>query len=340
MNISNRFPQEELLSEDLNSEKEIGRFSLNRKGGKVTLDCVVTRRWENIFLLVLKCGNRQEHKMTSRKGITRSERQTLETTMKASAGIGVAEFESEVKAQIEQEVTFEESLEVEKGFPFEAPKCGRLTAAIFQCTRVYHLKYRDDRFLHKDAWQKKIVEWLPIIRDESKTIENDPDCGCAVEPKDGFKGLVRMVGQKFSFLDTYKPGDNQNIILNTLRQSIPGQVAVSGEIGGAETALKDATPRGMIPPHLLFLADVADEAIRLQVKPYVPQELFDSEQEPTQLQLLETLALVQSTLQNLTTRTMPFQKKHSFGGPSFKNLIKQNEARVKTHKSGQSEVAQ
>jgi len=260
---------------DLLSEVEVARFTIAKSGGKITLDCVVTYRWENVFTLNLECGTKQEHALTCKKGIIRTERQSLETTMKGSVGFGIANFESEVKAHLEGELQFEESSEIENRFSFEAPKCGRRTVALYQRVRIYHLAYRDRRWLHQDSWSRRFIEWLPNIHDDSKQSLNDPKCGCKPDVQDGVDGVLLVTCKNFSLLEGYKRTLDHRIFLNTLKQTVPSNL-IERAISGAPQALIRPVLRDSIPPHLLFLSGSRDQQFLMQLGRYVFPERFNS----------------------------------------------------------------
>jgi hypothetical protein len=123
--------------------------------------------------------------LTQRRGVSLTEHEELEATVKSSLGVPrLAELGSKIKSSAGQEIHLEHGTEEMQEFTFEAPECGRLGKKLFQKVRKYSLSYDDDRFFHQANWSKTVYEWLSGIHEESRGIENDPVfiCGCGRDP--------------------------------------------------------------------------------------------------------------------------------------------------------------
>jgi hypothetical protein len=226
----------------------------------------------------MSCGTKHSTKLTRRLGISAKERDAIEGTLKTSFGLkGIAELKSELKSKISHEIGWDKSEEIEEEFEWEAPKCGRETIALYQLQRVYKLSFEDTRFWHKDAWTRTVVEWLERIADQSKRVENDPDCGCSRQPKVGGDGLVNLSLGKISMVVPFTQHGN-HIEFSTLKLSVRARDV---EQLFEKTYTID---RRCVPDYLLFLAGAKAKTFEGQFARYVeptPQEVFhESEQQP------------------------------------------------------------
>jgi hypothetical protein len=79
----------------------------------------------------LSCGIKHSRKLTRRVGVSVSERDDIEGTVKTSFGLkGIAELKSELKSKIGHEIQWDKSEEIEEAFEWQAPECGRRTISL------------------------------------------------------------------------------------------------------------------------------------------------------------------------------------------------------------------
>ncbi|HYX26953.1 MAG TPA: hypothetical protein VE863_00195 [Pyrinomonadaceae bacterium] len=176
------------------------------------------------------------------------DREDLETTIGGSLGLkGIAEFKSQVEGSTGRELRLEEVCEVEEEFNFKAPECGRFTVQLFQLCRLYKFGFQDERFLHKHRWSKTIKEWINRIHDASKQSENDPDCGCHLDPVTGIDGVLYLSLGSISMLAPLKKVRDGMIVPGLIDRVFQDLKQI-----WSTTITLD---REQIPPHLLFLAN-------------------------------------------------------------------------------------
>ena len=170
----------------------LGRFTIERDKDRV-LECEIFEEWRPIIHDLVRCGATQSHKLVRKIGVERSEAQVIETALKASVGFtGFANFQSDVKAKIQQEVRLNEETTTERVVTFTSPKCGHYRALQYQAVRTYRLKYEDKRWLHRDSWSQTFTEYTPRFHDASKSVPFDPDCLCKEDTSRDYDGLVMM----------------------------------------------------------------------------------------------------------------------------------------------------
>lgn len=245
-------------------------FDIDLHDGRAKLSCTIVERWEELFSRSLTCGAKNTRTVTQRFGISSTEHEDLEATIKGSLGLkGIAELKSEVKGKAGRELNLEESREVREKFEFEAPKCGQLNLQVYQLKRIYKLVYQDSRFWHAGSWTKAVTEYTNRISDVSNKINNDPACGCEPKPESGSDGLLNLVvSNHFGMLVGYKHRDN-SIDFPSLRLSIPSDKMA--EVLFADHVFR----REVFPPYLLFLAGENGHNLIGRFVPHVEKQFVE-----------------------------------------------------------------
>jgi hypothetical protein len=233
-------------------------FELPLHRGKALLRCTVFEKWEDHIVGTLKCGARRREKLKKTVGVKVAQRASLESTVTAAFGFeSIAEFKSQIKSKLDRELRLEEGIEEEQEFVFEAPKCGRRTLHVYQYTLIYRLYYQDRRLWpwRKPSYTESIQEWLKPIWDDSKSVQQDPDCNCGQKPERPMDGLVRLSAQSFGMLLAYRRRGGL-IELPGLGLAFPARRI--RDLYDVPLTL----PRKSVPAHLLFLAgDDAPEIV-------------------------------------------------------------------------------
>lgn len=240
--------------------------SLEVHNGKARLDCTIKEDWVEVFKVPLRCGNKFRRLIRRRTGISRTDRDEFESTVATSLGMkGIAELESRLRSGTSQEFRFEESCEEEDEFTFQAPKCGRLIVMIYQLRREYTFHYRDDRLLRRADWTKTLEERRNRISDQSRQIENDPDCGCSQSPSIGSDGDIVLDSASFNMLLEYKK-ENGRIVFPRLKMYFETnrlQELTTGEFD---------IQREAFPQYLLFVSGEAQSSVRVKFSlPYIEE---------------------------------------------------------------------
>ena len=197
------------MSDYFVGRRSAGSFALNLTEGKVRLQCDIWQTWQPIVHSVFSCGRKQEFTITRKIGVSQTEKQSIEGAIEGSVGVtAIASLKSSVKGILQEEVTWESEVSSSQTFPFEAPKCGRLTALILQLVRSYDFQYEDRRWLHRDSWSTTLTEHTIYLHDDSKLIPWDDSCKCEGPEKSDYDGLSRMMIGSVSALVPYrcKPG--------------------------------------------------------------------------------------------------------------------------------------
>lgn len=244
-------------------ERIVDAFAVSFHGGKATLNCTVIERWDEEIRGILRCGNEHTYDVTNRYGVSVVEREELESTISGSLGIkGIAEFKSEIKGKVGRELKFEEGWEVKRGFKVGSPECARLSMLVYKFKRLFKFSFRDDRFWHKDSWDKTITEWSNHIYDMSEKNIYDPNCGCEPTPKREPGGKINLLLNKMTMLLDYIHTDTGVEIAN-LNLAFPIENI-------QDLMFIDFTfDKAVIPDYLLFLAGETDNKLTGQFRPYL-----------------------------------------------------------------------
>jgi len=137
------------VTEYFAGDRPVTSFTLPLHRGRAVLSGTVLERWEERLSRSLSCGIKHSRKLTRRVGVSVSERDDIEGTVKTSFGLkGIAELKSELKSKIGHEIQWDKSEEIEEAFEWQAPECGRRTISLYQLQRVYRLSFEDSRFWH------------------------------------------------------------------------------------------------------------------------------------------------------------------------------------------------
>jgi hypothetical protein len=255
--------------------REVDRFNLKIYGNKTILSCRIEELWEERLSRSISCGRSRTFTFKKTLGVTLTEREELEATISSSLGLdGISELKSEIKSKIGRELQLEESQETQEEFSFQAPKCGRTTFQVYQIRRLHHFSYQDRRPWIKRWWYSSkdfnltTTERINRIYDLSTTIDRDPECfafypeckGAADKDKKP-EGFINLIFETFGLLAGYRH-DERGIVLTDQNVSVP--VKNINELLYSNITFDSK----MLPPYLLFLADVRTAKLTAQVFPY------------------------------------------------------------------------
>ncbi len=247
-------------------DRLINEFVLGLNGDKATLSCAIKENWTEVIGLSLRCGTKYRRTVRQRFGVTRTDREDLDVSIKGSLGLqGIASLQTAIKARTGKEIRFDEMREIEQEFTFEAPQWGQLIVSVYQLRRVYEFGYEDNRWFSlwdKPSWTKTVTEWLERIHDGSKKFENDPECGCGGIPYSGNDGEVYLDGGRISMRAGYRRTAD-GFAFPTLGVQFSGRIE---DFAIAEGVVK----RELVPTYLLFLADEVRPELRFRFVPDTP----------------------------------------------------------------------
>lgn len=160
-------------------EREIARFII-RKGAKQLAICSVYEEWMPLLKESIKCGASLSVRVTKRLGVSKTEINSLEETVKGKMGIkSLLELEDSIKETLKSEQVWSDFSETERNVEFRAPECGRYDAEQFQLFRKTQITLKKDRFFRKpEVIRKTIGEPLHVFHDNSKITNSDQSCNC------------------------------------------------------------------------------------------------------------------------------------------------------------------
>lgn len=240
---------------------ELYKIDLEVKG-KVKVQGKVTERWLQIFSRSITCGDKVTRTIEKKVGITKTQREDLESLVKGSVGIeGIASIESELKAKIGYEISLETVVNEKEEKEFEAPKCGRRTLIVYQLIREYDLTITEKRFFSFSQGVSKIhlTEYTDNYYDESLTTFNDSNCGCKNQPDDSDDGLFSiLLNSKYNMLSAYKELKEKILVKNL-------NLELSEQDLGKLLLGKLQVNSSVIPDYIRFLADVKEDYCTLSI---------------------------------------------------------------------------
>ena len=243
--------------------RETANFTLDLFDGKATLTGTVSERWDDVMVKTIKCGDKFKRTLVRRIGLSRSEKEEVDSAIKGSIGVsGLASLESSISAKIGVETRFEVVDEVQEEFTFASPQCGIRIIRLQQLQRLYRLEYRDTRAFKKD-WQKPFVERVDRVHDAGISKKYDPDCDCEEKKdRDDDDGTFVIHLGRLTLRAAFSER-NGFLYFRDLGARIPAPAA---RLEYATVRLKP----GMLPPHVLFLAGLSDEPV---IARFIPENV-------------------------------------------------------------------
>lgn len=208
----------------------VGEVELSYLGGKAKLSCTLSEEWEDVLSRQVRCGASFTKTISKKHGVEKAEVVSLESSLTSSIGIGLAKLASELKGALQTEVRMTEATETTEQLKFEAPKCGRYSALVYQLHRRWHFQFKDDRFLHRSSWTKTLSEATPYYHDASKMTTNDPDCGCSAKPEAGIDGQLFLDAGHVGIVAGFIAG-NDRLAFPRLHHEFSGEFLKSKEPG-------------------------------------------------------------------------------------------------------------
>lgn len=160
-------------------EREVARFTI-RKGAKQLAICSVYEEWMPLLKESVKCGASLSCRVTKRLGVSQTEINSLEETIKGKMGIkSFAELEDSIKKTLQSQRVWSDVSETERTVEFKAPECGRYDAEQFQLSRKTEVVLRKDRLFRKpEIMRTTIDEPLHVFHDSSLITNSDQSCNC------------------------------------------------------------------------------------------------------------------------------------------------------------------
>jgi hypothetical protein len=242
--------------------REVGDFTLDLFDGRATLSCTVSERWDDLMVKTIKCGDTFKRSLSRRIGVSKAEKDDLESVVKGSLGVsGLASLESGISSKRGVETRFEVVDEVQEEVSFAAPECGIRIIRLQQLQRMFRMTFRDSRAFKKD-WQKAFSERVDRVHDGGSVDKPHPDCGCEPKTRDPSDGTFIVDMGRLTLRAAFHERDGF-LYFPDLGARIPSYAA---RLEYVTVGLKP----GMVPRHLLFLAALTDEYV---VTRFVPENV-------------------------------------------------------------------
>jgi hypothetical protein len=230
-------------------------FELERK---VRVTGKLTERWIQLLSRSIACGEDKKRIIEKKIGISKTEREDLESVLKGSVGVkGIASIESQIKAKTGIEVKLEYATTETEETTFKAPECGRKTLIVYQLVREYDITITDKRILSFSRGQTRIMltEYTDNFHDKSLINNNDPDCGCKDKTEDPDDGIFSLLINKYYQLVTPYKISQQKLTLKNL------EIEVSVEDLGNIVLDKFQINSALLPSYIQFFAGIKTEQV-------------------------------------------------------------------------------
>ena len=241
-------------------ERLVGSYSIPLHGGKANLAVAVRERWAEVFVRVIRCGASFKRSLKRRVGVEQSSREDLNSLVKGSLGIqGLAGLSSQIESKTSQQIRLEWSEESTEEYTFTAPKCGRLTVALYQFQRVLDLHFRDTHWFHDAQWSKTVECWMDRVHDDSSRILGDSACGCQPRPVEKMTRPILLTVNNLTLVTGTEERNAETLLPEvglTLSQYPTEKVSVR-------------LLRHMLPEHSCFLAGLDEPQLDATVEAYI-----------------------------------------------------------------------
>ncbi|MDN3655391.1 hypothetical protein QWZ08_07135 [Ferruginibacter paludis] len=240
---------------------EAGSFNFELEK-KVRISGKIFERWVQLLSRSIACGEDKKRIIEKKVGITKTEREDLESLLKGSVGVkGIASIESQIKAKTGIEVKFEYATTETEETTFKAPECGRKTLVVYQLVREYDITITDKRLFSFSKGQTRILltEYTDNIHDKSLTTEIDPDCGCKDKSEDVDDGILSLLVNNYYQLVTPYKIKLEKVTLKNLG------VEVTLEDLGKMLVKNYQIQSSTLPDYIVFLGGIKSEQVGISL---------------------------------------------------------------------------
>lgn len=243
-------------------ERFVASYSIPLHGGKANLAVAVRERWTEVFVRVIRCGASFKRSLKRHVGVEQSSREDLNSLVKGSLGIqGLAGLSSQIESKTSQQIRLEWSEETTEEYTFTAPKCGRLTVALYQFQRLLDFHFTDTHWFHDAQWHKTVECWIDRVHDDSTRIVGDSACGCQPRPVEKTTRPILLTVNNLTLVTGAEERNAETLLPEvglTLSQYLSPAEKVSVRL-----------LRHMLPEHSCFLAGLDEPVLDATVEAYI-----------------------------------------------------------------------
>jgi hypothetical protein len=225
------------------------------------------------------CGGSGEYSVVKRSGLTKTDLETLTTSISSTLGIPkLAELKSTVEAKVGSEVKWEIGFETHHKHIVQAPPCGRRTDIVYQRFRTY------DFLLTRKGWfgRNHSRSWNVCEAIANYNVQPDIDiwiseCQCPKKvdaPAFDIMPAALQIGAVRLGLEVWSSS-------SVVRLNFGGRLAALESL--PDRPIKLDIPKALIPSIVLWLAETSDDPVEATLLPNY--EFFSLGKPPSQSQI-------------------------------------------------------
>ncbi|NGZ97378.1 MAG: hypothetical protein CV089_14890 [Nitrospira sp. WS110] len=241
--------------------RAVGETVYSVDSARVT--CRISEHWKTQHTMTSYCGGSEEYTVTKRCGLTKTDLETLTTSLSSTIGIPkLAELKSAVEEKVGSEIKWEFGLETQHKHAVQAPPCGRRTDIVYQKFRDYDFLLNRKNWLgrtHTRSWsvseaisnycvQPEIEVWIPECQCQKKV---DP-------PRFDIMPAVLQIGSVCLGIEIWSSSSG-------VRLNFAGRLAALDSMPNRPIKLE--IPKSILSPIVLWLAGTTDDPAKAMLLP-------------------------------------------------------------------------